>query len=66
LKEECKGLPESQKKAGKQADADTKHGKYLLQTSLDENREEKKVGIHHEWSEVVRILSTHKIVSTCM
>lgn len=111
------------KKADKQADADTKHGKYLLQTSLDENREEniwefynvirtveetfrilksdldirpvyhksddgtkahlhlailaywvvstsryqlKKAGIHQEWSEVVRILSTHKIVSTRM
>ncbi|MDR0863459.1 MAG: hypothetical protein LBO74_00825 [Candidatus Symbiothrix sp.] len=24
------------------------------------------VGIHHEWSEVVRILSTHKVVSTRM
>jgi transposase len=111
------------KKADKQADADTKHGKYLLQTSLDENDEKniwefynvirtveetfrilksdldirpvyhkrdagtkahlhlailaywvvstsryqlKKAGIHHQWSEVVRILSTHKIVSTRM
>ncbi|GHU74120.1 hypothetical protein FACS189413_18820 [Bacteroidia bacterium] len=111
------------KKADKQADADTKHGKYLLQTTLDEDKEEniwefynvirtveetfrilksdldirpvyhkgddgtkahlhlailaywvvstsryqlKKAGIHHQWNEVVRILSTHKIVSTRM
>jgi hypothetical protein len=26
----------------------------------------KKAGIHHEWSEIVGILSTHKIVSTRM
>jgi hypothetical protein len=26
----------------------------------------KKAGINHEWTEIVRILSTHKIVSTRM
>lgn len=111
------------KKANRQKEVEEKHGKYLLQTNLDENREEniwdfynvirtveetfrilktdldirpiyhktdegtkahlhlailaywvvscsryqlKKAGIHHDWSEVVRIVSTHKIVSTRM
>jgi transposase len=112
---------EWKKKAEKHQDAESKHGKYLLQTNLDENRDEtiwefynvirtveetirvlktdldirpiyhktddgikahlhlailaywvvsasryqlKKAGIHHDWTEVIRILSTHKIVST--
>jgi transposase len=111
------------KKPDKQEEAEAKHGKYLLQTDLDESKEEniwefynvirtveetfrilktdldirpvyhktddgtkahlhlailaywvvscsryqlKEAGIHHEWSEVLRILSTHKIVSTRM
>jgi transposase len=112
---------EWKKKAVRHADAESKHGKYLLQTNLDEDREEniwefynvirtveetvrvlktdldirpvyhksddgikahlhlailaywlvsssrfelKKAGINHDWTETVRILSTHKIVST--
>ena len=111
------------KKANKQAEADSKHGTYILQTSLDENNEEniwefynvirtveetfrilktdldirpvyhktddgikahlhlailaywvvsctryqlKKKGINHQWREIVRILSTHKIISNRM
>lgn len=111
------------KRRKKQQEADIKHGKYLIQTDLDETKDEniwefynvirtveetfrvlktdldihpvyhktddaikahlhlavlaywvvscsrhqlKEVGIHHDWSEVVRIVSTHKIVSTRM
>lgn len=112
---------EWKKNANKQETACSKHGRYLLQTNLDENREEtiwefynvirvveetfrtlktdldirpiyhktddgtkahlhlailsywvvsccryqlKRAGIKCDWSELVRILSTHKIVST--
>jgi transposase len=112
---------EWKKDAGKQKTSESKHGKYIIQTDLDQEKEEniwefynvirtveetfrvlksdldirpiyhktdeatkahlhlailaywvvscsrhqlKKAGINHEWREVVRILSTHKIVST--
>ena len=114
---------EWKKNARKQEIANSKHGRYLLQTDLDENREEtiwefynvirvveetfrvlktdldirpiyhktddgtkghlhlailaywvvscsryqlKREGVKSDWSEIVRILSTHKIVSTRM
>jgi transposase len=114
---------EWKKNAKRQESADSKHGRYLLQTDLDETDEEsiwefynvirtveetfrilktdldirpiyhksddgtkahlhlaildywvvscsryqlKQVGIRNDWSEILRILSTHKIVSTRM
>lgn len=111
------------KKADKQQITESSHGKYLLQTNLDDTSEEniwefynvirtveetfrilksdldirpiyhksgdgtkahlhlailgywvvstsryqlKKAGINHEWGEIIRILSTHKVVSTRM